>query len=77
MKKYLRDIKELKRENKQLKKLVDIYNSGVSRVVVCKKCSIPLLSSEDRIRVLYNKRKDGYYSDRQIAVFHVKCWSKK
>jgi len=69
------DIKELKKQNKKLRELVNLYNSGQARIVMCSKCGIPLQSKENRIRVLYNKRgKDYNYSDRQIAVFHIKCF---
>ena len=73
----MEDIKELKQQNRKLRKLVELYNNGQARIVMCSKCGIPLQSHENRIRVVYQKRGKSYnYSDRQIAVFHIKCWDK-
>ena len=70
---------ELRRQNKKLRELVNLYNSGVAKIVICNKCGIPLLTDEDRIRVLYCKRGKDYSqrSERQIAVYHIKCFDKK
>lgn len=71
------EIKDLKNQNKKLRELVTLYNSGQAKIVICSKCGIPLQSKENRIRILYNKRKKDYgYSDRQLAVFHIDCFKK-
>lgn len=71
------NIKELKEQNKKLRELVSLYNQGHLNIVMCNKCKIPLKSQENRIRVVCQKRGKGYkYSDRQIAIFHIKCWNK-
>jgi len=72
------ELKELREQNKDLRKLVDLYNSGQSKIVICSRCNIPLLSDESRVRVVLNKRGKDYtkWAERQIAVFHQKCWEK-
>jgi hypothetical protein len=74
------EVKELKEQNKELRKLVALYNQGKSNIVMCSKCNIPLKTEENRIRVVLNKRMDSKgnynYSDKQIGVFHIKCWEK-
>jgi len=74
------ELKELREQNKELRKLVRLYNQGKSNIVICSKCGIPLRTEENRIRVVLNKRMDSKgnynYSDKQIATFHIKCWEK-
>lgn len=76
----IEEVKELKKQNKELRKLVSLYNQGKSNIVICSKCNIPIMTKENRIRIVLNKRSDSKgnynYSDRQIAVFHIKCWEK-
>jgi exonuclease VII small subunit len=72
--KEFKELKELRKQNIKLRELVKLYNNGMSKIVLCSKCNIPLQSNEDRIRIVYNKRNDGY-SDRQIATFHTKCFN--
>lgn len=72
------ELLELRKQNKKLKDLVNLYNSGVARIVMCEKCHIPLQSHEDRIRIIYSKRgKDYQYSERQLKVYHIKCFKIK
>ena len=73
-------IKELREQNKELRKLVELYNQGKSNIIICSKCNIPLRTEENRIRIVLNKRIDSKgnynYSDRQLGVLHIKCWEK-
>ena len=75
-----KELKELREQNKELRKLVELYNQGKSNIVICSQCGIPLRTEENRVRVVLNKRMDSKgnynYSDRQIAIFHIKCWEK-
>ena len=70
------ELKELKKQNKKLRGLVELYNQGHSNIVMCNKCGIPLGSEENRVRAVLNIRGNDYttWRERQIGVFHIRCW---
>jgi len=72
----LKELNDLREQNKQLRDLVELYNQGVSRIAMCSKCNIPFKTNQDRIRILLQKRTKGgcINSEKQFAVYHLKCF---
>jgi len=65
-------IRELEKENKELKKLLKTYIS-VKRIPICFICGKYIDGNTERIKIILNKR-NPYYNTILGENYCVKCW---